>query len=107
VLKSTVQASEADPKALKGFLVSNDTWLHGMKHLHAHEFEALEKRFGKDPFNDLDVPPDGDQHLEEQTAYVEAAQDFLRRKTRAEHALALRCAGLGGKSLAELMRDEV
>lgn len=107
VLKSTVQTSEADPTALKGFLVKNDTWLRGMKHLHAHEFEAFEKRFDKDSFHDLDVPRDGDQHLEEQTAYVEAAQDFLRRKTQAEHAVALRCAGLGGKSLAQLMREEV
>ncbi|KQV81260.1 NEL-type E3 ubiquitin ligase domain-containing protein [Rhizobacter sp. Root1221] len=107
VLRSTVQTSEADPKALKDFLVRNDIWLRSMKHLHAHEFEALGERFGEDPFHGLDLPRDGDEHLEELTAYVEAAQDFLRRKTRAEHALAARCAGLGGTSLAQLMREEV
>jgi C-terminal novel E3 ligase, LRR-interacting len=91
---TAVLAAQADPSSVKEFLVSNDIWLAGMKQLHAEEFEALERQFDDDPFHDMDLPRDGDEHVAEQMAYVEAANDFTQRKTQAESALLLKCAGL-------------
>lgn len=105
-IRTKVLEQIADLKNLEEFLLRNEPWCAGMKQLHAADFAALENRFENHWFHDLSLPGQGDECVEEQLAYVEAARDFEREKAEAERRLLLRCAGLGQKTLEELMRED-
>ncbi|WP_175537766.1 NEL-type E3 ubiquitin ligase domain-containing protein [Paracidovorax valerianellae] len=96
-LAAGVMDAEGDGRQLAAYLLSNETWRVGMRHLHREPFAALEAAFDEDPFHDRDLPGDGDAHVGERVAYNEAAAEFMQRQRAAEDALLLqRWGGLPG-----------
>ncbi|GKS83994.1 hypothetical protein AVMA1855_07600 [Acidovorax sp. SUPP1855] len=96
-LAAGVMDAEGDDRQLTAYLLSNETWRVGMRHLHREPFAALEAAFDEDPFHDRDLPRDGDAHVEERVAYNVAAAEFMQRQRAAEDALLLqRWGGVPG-----------
>lgn len=96
-LAAGVMDAEGDDRQLTAYLLSNETWRVGMRHLHREPFAALEAAFDEDPFHDRDLPRDGDAHVQERVAYNEAAAEFMQRQRAAEDALLLqRWGGVPG-----------
>ncbi|GKT24417.1 NEL-type E3 ubiquitin ligase domain-containing protein [Acidovorax sp. SUPP3334] len=88
-LAAGVMDAESDGRPLTAYLLSNETWRVGMRHLHREPFARLDAAFEEDPFHDRDLPRDGDAHVQERVAYNEAAADFMHRRRAAEDALLL------------------
>lgn len=96
-LAAGVMDAESDDRQLTAYLLSNETWRVGMRHLHREPFAALDAAFDEDPFHDRDLPRDGDAHVQERVAYNVAAAEFMQRQRAAEDALLLqRWGGVPG-----------
>ncbi|WCM97680.1 NEL domain-containing protein [Acidovorax sp. GBBC 1281] len=96
-LAAGVMDAESDDWQLTAYLLSNETWRVGMRHLHRGPFAALDAAFDEDPFHDRDLPRDGDAHVQERVAYNVAAAEFMQRQRAAEDALLLqRWGGVPG-----------